>query len=729
MPLTRLRSSGLAANLTLGNVTVSGTLSNNTGSEFVTAATASAGPKITNIQVVDSSYTVLDDTAVDIAGGNIKLTGSGFNSGCQVIIGSTPASATTFVSSTEVIAQLPATVAGTYIVYLANTDGSVAIRVNGVTFSATPTWVTASTLAEQLVDIPISIQLSANSATAYSLAAGSTLPAGLTLSNVGLLSGSVTGLTNDTTYSFTVVATDIELQDSPRTFSVTISAGDQYGMNTVLLLKAENTTLPFNSDASTNNFTATANGDVRPNNFNPYTPGYYSNYFDGTGDYLTVADNVALQVGSSDFTIEAWVYHISLPSASNYKTLWSKRPTTSNSGGSCLVIDSSGNYLFFVASSSSVWQLSGTNTGHTVSLNTWTHIAMVRSGNNLILYKNGSAGTTATLNFTVYDSGALALMAGAENGAQAVDGYMSNFRMVKGTALYTANFTPAIAPLSAVSGTSLLTCQSNRFIDTSSNNFAITKNGNTSISSFVPFTPDTSYKTYGSGYFDGTGDYLSTASDAAFAFGTGDYTIEAWVCPTSIRNGENLIYVTEVSGGTSFGFSQTGIYIGARGVTFDLSLSYSVPANAWTHLVASRESGTVRIFANGNLVGSGAVTRSCPQGPGAVGDYPGVTGNGVTGYISNVRVVKGTAVYTSSFTPPTAPLAAVSGTSLLTLQTNQGVNNNQFLDNSTNNFLITRNGHTTQGSFSPYGSRWSNYFDGTGDWLTQALLRVVMILL
>ena len=46
-----------------------------------------------------------------------------------------------------------------------------------------------------------------------------------------------------------------------------------------------------------------------------------------------------------------------------------------------------------------------------------------------------------------------------------------------------------------------------------------------------------------------------------------------------------------------------------------------------------------------------------------------------------------------------------------------GAQNNTFLDSSTNNFTITRNGNTTQGSFSPYGSNWSNYFDGTSAYL------------
>ena len=188
-----------------------------------------------------------------------------------------------------------------------------------------------------------------------------------------------------------------------------------------------------------------------------------------------------------------------------------------------------------------------------------------------------------------------------------------------------------------------------RFIDNSRNNFVITSSGNVGLST-------SQYKFGGSsGLFDGTADYLTTKSDSSFGFGTGDYTIEAWVYPTSIRNGENLIYATDVTGGTSFGFNQTQVYIGARGVAYDLQVTYTVVANVWTHLAATRQSGTVRIFANGSLISSGTVTRNCPQGPGVIGDYPTLTGNGLTGYIDELRITKGVARYTANFTPPNAP--------------------------------------------------------------------------
>lgn len=181
------------------------------------------GPTITNVQVTNSSYVVLDDTAVDTTGGYIKITGSRYASGVQVYVGNTLATSVSIVSSTVLNVQVPAISAGSYDLYVVNTDGSFGIKPNGITFSPNSvTWVTGSTLPTQASGNAVSIQLSATGATGYQLQAGSTLPTGLTLSSSGLLSGTVT-VASDTTYSFTIEAYDAELQDAPRTFSMTVS--------------------------------------------------------------------------------------------------------------------------------------------------------------------------------------------------------------------------------------------------------------------------------------------------------------------------------------------------------------------------------------------------------------------------------------------------------------------------------------------------------------------------
>lgn len=198
----------------------------NSSGRIVSAATnpltGVGGPKISDVVVTNSSWTVLNDTAVDTAGGYVKLLGSGFASGCQVVVGTTQALSTSFISSSEVRVQLPAIAAGTYIVYLINPDGGTAIRVNGITFSASPVWVTDSNLGSILKNLSYSQQLTATGANTYALANGSSLPSGLTLSSSGLISGTTPNVTDDTLYTFTIIATDPELQDSPRTFTLTV---------------------------------------------------------------------------------------------------------------------------------------------------------------------------------------------------------------------------------------------------------------------------------------------------------------------------------------------------------------------------------------------------------------------------------------------------------------------------------------------------------------------------
>ena len=219
--------------------TTDGSLYVRTGNFWVEASQAGAtqgiqgiqgipgdGVVISGITVTDASYANTDDTAVSLTGGYIKVTGTGFVSGCTVVVGNVIATSVTFISSTEVRAQLPALAAGTYIMYVSNPSGAVAIRVNAITFSALPTWVSTSPLPNGKLNEAISIQLSgtSDSSVTYTLQSGSTVPSGLTLSSAGLLSGTVTGINSDTTYNFTIVATDAQLQDSPKAFSITITA-------------------------------------------------------------------------------------------------------------------------------------------------------------------------------------------------------------------------------------------------------------------------------------------------------------------------------------------------------------------------------------------------------------------------------------------------------------------------------------------------------------------------
>jgi len=189
----------------------------------------SASPLITTIQIADSSYNILDDTAANTTGGYVVITGSGFTNSSTVVFGSTAAPAVSFVNSTTLRAQVPALTAASYPVYVVNSNGGTGIRINGLTTSSFPAWSTGATLSNQNANTSFSVNLSANSDSSITYANTTSLPAGTTLAANGLFSGIVT-IGTQTTYTFDVKATDVENQDASRTFSLTVTIGPAPGL-------------------------------------------------------------------------------------------------------------------------------------------------------------------------------------------------------------------------------------------------------------------------------------------------------------------------------------------------------------------------------------------------------------------------------------------------------------------------------------------------------------------
>ena len=106
-----------------------------TGPRGTSANSSSGLPKITAVTYTNSSYVNNSGTSVSTSGGYIQLTGTGFASGCSVVIQNTAATTTTYVSATTVNVAVPAMSAGSYFVYLTNSDSGVAIKPNGITYA------------------------------------------------------------------------------------------------------------------------------------------------------------------------------------------------------------------------------------------------------------------------------------------------------------------------------------------------------------------------------------------------------------------------------------------------------------------------------------------------------------------------------------------------------------------------------------------------------------------
>jgi len=212
-----------------------------------------------------------------------------------------------------------------------------------------------------------------------------------------------------------------------------------------------------------------------------------------------------------------------------------------------------------------------------------------------------------------------------------------------------------------------------------------------------------------SSQFNGS-NALSIPNNALFNFGSGAFTVEGWFYIRSIPGGSNYPSIVSNYGTTTTGWSiqlsPTGTFgINLSGDGFDITGSTIVGLNAWHHFALSGSSGSIKFFLDGVQEGStytGAISLDTSSQLTIGGLYAGgfVGSSYFTGFISNLRIIKGTTLYTSNFTVPTTALSAVSGTSLLTCNAITPTS-----DSSTNNFAITNNGAvTTTATLSPFTS-------------------------
>lgn len=464
-------------------------------------------------------------------------------------------------------------------------------------------------------------------------------------------------------------------------------------------------------DSSTNNFSVTRTGKTAQGTFSPFSPTGWAGSFNGAG-YLVRASGSPYAITTSDFTIEAWV----MPLASGAVARIFGYGTVANNFPS----------LCINASLTPTYQ-TGTSviaTGPTaLKIGQWAHVACVRSANAVRVYVNGVGGTTVG-HSTNWASGSLNMGIGASaTGETKFTGYISNLRLLIGAGPYTANFTPSTTKLAVTASTKLLTLQDSRFKDNSASNASIAQGAaGTSIVAASPFNT-TSYDPAlhgGSLSFDGANDYVSVPSSSSFAFGTNDFTTEFWFNPTTATGSRVLVDFrsnpTPAAGQFTLIFNtsnQIQLTNETGSSTVLLITSTAVITNQWHHVALVKQTGTFYLYVNGSLAGSKADGRSVPAGPVTVAaDYLGATK--FAGYMSNLRVVSGTAVYTAAFTPDTAPLTAVANTQLLLSCINSTVT-----DVSNNNDFIVAGNVVASTTDKKYGDT-SLYFDGTGDYIYAA---------
>ena len=530
------------------------------------------------------------------------------------------------------------------------------------------------------------------------------------------------------------------------TRSAIAAATDEFFNRVTLLLPGNGTNGTQNNtflDSGTANggvgFSITRNPSTGPN---APTQGTFSP-FSQTGwglrtndrSYLTIPASSDFDLISTDFTVEFWfnLNTFNTMSGSGNNLLGNGLSTAVN--GWFMGFDGSGTTATSVTFG--VWSggsfSSNVFSSLTLNMGTWYHIALQRNGTgagNLRLFVNGVLQGSA-VNSVTYLTAASTFVLGSGGYLQNAtysgnaDYYISNVRLTKAAVYSTSGFTSPTSNLSQISGTTLLICQSNRLINNGTNTGAITSTGHSStiaqVVPFSPFAPTAAYSAAtvgGSGYFDGTGDYLTVPSTSALAMGTGDFCVEMWIYPTA-PSGEQCLYANFASGGVN---TQMGIFIRSGNsirfsswdTTFLDSAGGTIVANAWHHLVVCRSGNNGALFINGarQATSSGSPNNFSSTDSFSIGRRP-ANDQFFPGYICGLRSVKGSSVYDPTLTTltlPTAPPTAITNTSLLLNFTNAGIT-----DATAKNDLETVGNAQISTTQSKFGGS-SMYFDGTGDY-------------
>ncbi len=432
--------------------------------------------------------------------------------------------------------------------------------------------------------------------------------------------------------------------------------------------------------------------------------------FDGSGDCLTVADNADFEFGSGDFTLEAFIYYTGNPGTSNNTyVIFSKWDNQSapNDKGFILRIsdDGSGDNLQWFYSTDGSTNL--TTTGSTLlNPNNWYHIAFVRNGSYGTFYVNGVADATVVSfgSNSIRDTGnAFRIGANLDGSAvsQEFNGFISNVRVIKGTALYTSNFTAPTSSLTAVTNTKLLCCQSTTSVTAAAvTPGTIVNNGGATVSTSSPFINLPSSAVFyasGADFTDGGpnaytitkvgngltaangtsksggGSYRFDGSDTEQYFYAGNNTflddsLSSWqfqcwarydntVGQAGNSSGDMGILVDQYPGSGSqgrllFGFQNNELVMRVNGGTVELTSGSILSNNTWYHVLLNWDGTTHRLFTDGILRDSSTTVPAIYTGKrtefGGGGD---LSSYNLHGYMEHVLVENGGTVKTSNFTP------------------------------------------------------------------------------
>jgi len=494
-----------------------------------------------------------------------------------------------------------------------------------------------------------------------------------------------------TSATLTFKASDgINFASGSSTLNLAFAPGAVTGSyQTTRLINSNYSTNPFQisppgslqfTDASTNNNSlAYGNGKPELVSETPFKPGGHSVYTGSTNGGLVIDASSDFDFGTGDFTIEWWQYWAQRPSGGD--TFYSSNYTTG------LLIESQADTRAYnvYAQGSSMFSESTE-----ADQNTWYHYALVRNGNTLTLYRNGTASAAVANTGSFGDAtGPLYLFGGdGTNGNYFQYSFFHNLRIVKGSAVYTNSFSAPTEPVERITGTSLLTLQGTHIYDT---NHRVKISGGLKQAGHLPFDQaeydDTIHGTgsvqFGphtgitdTSKFDGENNWLYTNSYGT-APGTGDFTVETWVQMNdhdTVSQGptwEALWQISDATNGVKGtpadnmavwrrpGTNQWAMYAGGGQVNSTASTHGTPGDRHWNHVAMVRYNSVTKLYVNGYEVMSTADTLNYTGTNFAWGCAYSANSYTFSGTMSDFRIMN-SAVYTSAFTPPSEPLTTGS---------------------------------------------------------------------
>lgn len=432
--------------------------------------------------------------------------------------------------------------------------------------------------------------------------------------------------------------------------------------------------LHFDNNATDSSLSARGNGT--PGGQYQYTTtkqfGTHAAYFaTSPQSSLTFPNSTDFDFGAGDFTVDWWEYR--LTGGASRPIFARDFPTTYTP---FLIWSDASNVVFHSSTNGSSWNAaSGVNIG-SITTSSWHHFAIVRAGNTLYGFKDGALTGSYAFNFTLPAWGNPPYWGSALNGSF-YNGYIDEFRWSKGIARWTAAFTPPTAPYTTAGAAPVAPELYTKLLlhgEGANNSVVFTDaspllRGNATV--YGNAKVSTAQFKFGSAsiLMDGAADALTYPTSSDWDFGTGDFTIDAWVRIAAYGATPQVI-VCHPLNGTDFS-TRWLLYVQTDGaVNFDgyisnvsqgmniASAAGTIPVNTWKHVAIVRSGNTFTLYVDGVSAGTASTANAIPTITGEL--VIGALDKSpldwtINGHIDELRISKGIARWTATFNVPAAP--------------------------------------------------------------------------